>query len=156
MKNLIYTTLLLLSVCFTINAHAQSSSAYGGAFIPVDTANKMLESYLASINASSSTTELRSLLFDADMLRDMLNDTAKGRIARIKIMFAHTPAYINAGNKGEPCNYKSGALTLIIAGIDGQGNYIYNPKNSVMDTGMPCPSSCPTVGNASSDYLIRY
>ena len=58
-------------------------------------------------------------------------------------MLAHTMEYINAGNYGVNSGYQSGELTLIVAGFDENGNYIYNNQNMVLDHAMPCPTYCP-------------
>jgi hypothetical protein len=123
--------------------------------IVADSANKMIKSYLTSINYTTNDTNLRSLIFDAAQLRDYLNSTSAGEIARVKIMFAHTLAYINSGHKNQPAGYKPGALTLVIAGIDESGNYVYIDENEVLDFSMPCPTSCPTAGNAARDTLVQ-
>ncbi len=122
------------------------------AYISIDTANKMLGSYLNSINASSEDSELRSVIIDADALRSFLNSPEGQDVSQMKIMFAHTLDYINKGGKDRRCGYRSGALTLILAGYNDAGNYIYY-HNGVEDNGMPCPSFCPVVGTAKDDLL---
>lgn len=119
-------------------------------FISLDSANKMLQSYLSSINYQQNDTELHAIIFKAADLRQMLSD---GRITNIKIMLAHTLDYINAGGAGEYCGYKSKELTVIIAGYDSSGNYIYSPSGRVLEMGAPCPTSCPAAGTAASDLL---
>jgi hypothetical protein len=121
----------------------------GSAFIPLDTANKMLGSYLNSLQRNDS--DLHSIIISATSLRAMLADT---EIVSVKLMFAHTLSYINAGNGGHNCGYKSNALTIIISGYNGSGNYIYYPENMVVDNGVACPAHCPSVGTAASDLLV--
>lgn len=124
-------------------------------FIRVDTANKMIASYLNSINYTQNDTDLRSLIIDADTLRTYL---ANSSIKKVKIMFAHTLAYINSGHGNQPAGYKNTALTTVIAGYDASGNYVFYryPESSVdmvLDHSMPCPTNCPTSGTAASDLL---
>lgn len=119
-------------------------------FIPLDSANKMLQSYLASINYLQNDTELHSIIFKAADLRQMLADP---KTSNVKIMFAHTLDYINAGGSGEYCGYKSKELTVIISSYDSAGNYTYTPAGKVLEMGAPCPTSCPKMGNASNDLL---
>ena len=121
-------------------------------FIVKDSANKMIQSYLTSIGSSATTQDssLNSLIFDADALRAYLSDTS---IKNVKLMFAHTLEYINAGNSGTNAGYKSGALTLVVAGYDQDGNYILGPTQMVPDRARPCPHYCPLTGTASSNLL---
>jgi len=122
-------------------------------FIPVDSANKMLSSYLNSINSGQNDTDLTSIIFDADTLRSLLNDTSHGKIVKVKCMLAHTLCYINSGGQNQPCGYRSGKLTLVVAGYDLSNNYVLNPIGKAMNTGMPCPTSCPATGTAASALL---
>lgn len=119
--------------------------------IPVDSANKMITSYLTSIGGVNSTQQnLYSLIVDAGSLRTYLSNP---NIKNVKLMFAHTLEYINAGNAGQNCGYGSGKLTLIIAGYDGSGNYVLDTKNGVEDNLQPCPHNCPTSGTAASNTI---
>ncbi len=129
---------------------------YGGGgssshFIPVDSANKMLESYLNSINADMDTSgNVQSFIMDAEALREYLADNS---IKSVKIMLAHTLDYINAGNAGINCGYRAGKLTIVIAGYDADKNYIFAPGNMVLDRAKPCPTDCPSTGTASDMTL---
>lgn len=118
-------------------------------YIPMDSANKMLSSYLNSINANNNDSDLRAIIYNADTLRDYLSNAS---IKYVKFMLAHTLEYINEGHANQKAGYVAGNLTIIIAGFDEQGNYIYNKGNLVPDHGMPCPESCPT-GAAGGNYL---
>lgn len=119
-------------------------------FITKDSANKMLGSYLASISDADADSSLHSLILNADALRKYLNDTS---IRQVKVMLAHTLDYINAGNLDQPAGYKPGALTIILAGYDNKGDYVYGPGNMVPDRAKPCPNECPVSGSASSSLL---
>lgn len=124
------------------NQHPYSTS------ISIDSANRMLNSYLASTSGNDS--DLHSLIFDADTLVKYLTDTTRGRIRKVKLMLAHRLDFINNGNYGRNAGYDLNALTLVIAGCDSNGNYVYNARNMVYDYCQPCPYNCPS----SNDTLI--
>lgn len=119
-------------------------------FIPMDSANKMLNSYLSSIDSSNNDSAIHYMVCDADSLRAYLNDT---RIRKVKLMFAHTLEYINEGNYGKNAGYTNGNLTIIIAGYDVNGTYIYRNGNCVLEHFGPCPNYCNEVGAAASSTL---
>jgi hypothetical protein len=125
--------------------------------ISIDSANKMLQSYLNS-TACPGDTNITAVIFDADSLRKYLNDTSSGgtagsRIKYVKFMFAHTLNYINNGGQDQNCGYNHEDLTLIVAGYDVSSNYVYTAQGMVIDKGMPCPANCPTGGSAASNIL---
>lgn len=126
-----------------------------GPFINLDSANKMLLSYLNSINYTQNDSDLRSIIIDANALRAYLNSEQGQNITKMKLMFAHTLDYINNGGQNQNAGYRSGELTLILAGYSGAGNYIYYTGNKVLDHGTPCPTICPTSGTAVSDTLPK-
>ena len=117
-------------------------------FISVAEANVMINSYLASIHASSNDTDIRSFSINADTLRAYLADTS---VTNLKLMFAHTQNYASS-NYGVHGGYQSGAITIIIAAYNaGTGSYIYHNGN-VMDHCVPCPYTCPS-GSAGLSTL---
>ncbi len=125
-------------------------------YIPADTANVMIKSYLNSIHYQQEDTDLHALIYDADSLRAYLSDK---RVVKVKFMFAHTLDYINGGGLNKYAGYQSGALTFVIAGYDIGGNYVfyYYPRTTcpmVKDHCYPCPNTCPPNGTASSDTLV--
>lgn len=115
--------------------------------IPVDTANRMIMSYLRSIEYETNRTAIRSWAFNADTLRHYLS-TGKGKkIVMLRLMLAHTTAYINDGHYGQrpsPLD-NNHALTVVIAGVDSLGQYLLNDESMPYDQGLPCPENC--VGN---------
>lgn len=113
--------------------------------ISLDSANRMIRSYLGSLDSTATVANLQSVVFDATQLRYYLSDTA---ISQVKISLAHKLQYINAGNQNTPAGYRSDALTLVISAVDRSGNYIF-PGNQVMDYAMQCPILCP-VGTAAN------
>jgi len=129
--------------------YPDSTDTINSKFIPVSMANEMINSYLYSINASSDDTDLKSFSINADTLRAYLSLTG---VKNVKLIFAHTMAYISSGNYGVPAGYQSGAITLIIAGYDASGNYVFYNGNYVLDHLVPCPYTCPP-GNAGENLL---
>lgn len=122
-------------------------------FIPKDSANKMISSYLASINAPYNDTALRSVIIDVNQLRRYIDSMpGSNQITNVKLMFGHTLSYINAGHSGQYAGYTSGKLTLIISAYNANGTYVYFNNNEVVDFGMPCPSNCPS-GDAAGPLL---
>lgn len=116
--------------------------------IPVDTANKMINSYIKSLEDSDGN--LHSFSLDAETLREYLKDTS---IKKVKVMFAHTQSYINSGHEGQPSGMKSNALTIVLAGYRSDGTFVIAPGDKVLDRAQPCPTICPAFGNASNDLI---
>ncbi len=120
--------------------------------IPVDTANKMITSYINSLNGNPNNQYLYSLIADANDLRAYLN--ANPTVTNVKLMFAHTLPYINGGGANTYCGTKAGQLTLVIAGYDASGNYVIS-TNGVMDQMHPCPNNCPSGGTAANNTIVQ-
>jgi len=122
-------------------------------FIPVDTANVMLTSYLSSINYANNDTDLQSLIVDVHQLRKYIDSMdGSDEITHIKLMFAHTLSYAKSAKSGVNAGYKNNALTVVIAAYNADGNYVLYQGNMVLDYTQPCPPICPS-GNASSPFL---
>ncbi|PZF71578.1 hypothetical protein [Taibaiella soli] len=122
-------------------------------YIGKDTANKMIESYLTSIagdTADLPAPTLNSLIMDADLLRNYLSNQ---EIKKVKVMFAHRLDYINSGHAGQNVGLRSDALTIILAGYNKEGNYIFAPGRMVPNHATPCPRNCPDFGSASNNLL---
>ena len=148
--SMVAATVLLMSGC---TSKQEQRSDHPG-FVNKDTANVMIESYLKSIAPDTSATtapELHSLIMDAAELRTYLNQNED--MKDVKFMFAHTLDYIHAGNAGKPAGLRSDALTIIVAGYDRQGNYIFAPGNMVANHCAPCPEYCPKAGAAAGNLL---
>jgi len=148
---------LLLIFVVTAGCHTSNTNKNPGYLfpdvLPVDSANKMLGSYLNSIDYLHNDTDVQSVIFNAALLRQYLDSfTGSSNIAYIKIMFAHKLSYINAGGANKYAGFNNAALTLLIAGYDNSGNYIYYPTNQVIDNGMLCPPNCPS-GPAGAPLL---
>lgn len=110
--------------------------------IPIDTANRMINSYLQGINYQVNTNEIRSWTFSADSLRRLLTAGNGKQIVRLKLLLAHSLEYIHAGHEGERPPVNSHALTLIVVGLDQNNNYIYNPEGEAYEHAFPCPPRC--------------
>jgi hypothetical protein len=152
------SALLSLIACNSVDRHEDRVKKHYGAsdgpfsrFIPVDSANKMITSYLNSI--SNTDSSLKSLVIDMDQLRRYTDSLEGGkRITHLKLCFAHTLEYINAGHANQNAAYLSGGLTLVIAGFDSSGHYVYFDGNTVLEYCAPCPYSCPS-GDAGNSLL---
>jgi len=112
--------------------------------ISKDSANRMIQSYLNSINYPSNDSTLRYLMFDADSLRNFLNDTSHGKIATVKFMLAHKLNYINQGKYGVDAHMVGTAITLVMVGMSENEQYIFSGPNNaqVYDNFYRCPNFC--------------
>lgn len=150
---------LLLTIAFFScgpNNQSQSSEVEeevntGVNFIPLDTANLMIGSYLESVGHEFNPDTLLSWSVDAASLRAYLkhNPTIQG----IKFMLAHKQSYI-ADNYGKPAGFSPSALTMVIAGYDSEGNYKFYGTNLVLNRLAPCPPSCPHGSAADPLFTI--
>jgi len=175
MKRKIVIALTLLTVVFACNKQKQTvtpqtqavsetstQNRHSGArlgdssslFISQTEANQMISSYIYSINNDTNNNannpDLHALIVNADSLRAYLANPA---IKKVKLIYAHTMSYINAGNYGVHAGYSANAMTMILAGIDAQGNFVYfGQAQRVLDHVVPCPTSCPA-GSAGNDLF---
>jgi len=121
--------------------------------IPIDSANKMVGSYLNSINYVANDSDVRSFSINASLLRSYLDSlSGSSTIAGLKVFLAHKLSYINNGNANKNCGYSNNGLTLILAGYTTTGNYVYYNNNLVIDNSMACPTNCPP-GVAGDPFL---
>jgi hypothetical protein len=162
MKNT-YLALIFLSIGFIACNNTDSGTTATQAFasqyskpISIDTANRMITSYLHGINDTVNTEEIRSFVFNASVLRDYLNDTSRGQIENVKFLLAHNLEYIHSGHEGQRPDTNSHALTLIIVGVDASNNYVYTVEGKAMDFCMPCPDACIETGEAASNLLVAH
>ncbi len=133
--------------------HSLTLSDSASHFMPVDSANKMLGSYLNSINYQYNDTDIRSLTVDVKQLRRYIDSmSGSDSITSIKLMFAHTLSYANSSKVNTNAGYKSNALTIIIAAYKANGSYVYYTGNTVLDYTQPCPPVCPA-GQAANPFL---
>lgn len=113
--------------------------------LPVDSANRMLMSYLHSVGYPGVDTALRSLSFDADTLRAYLQNP---NITTVKFMIAHKSTFINSGNEGTNAGMSPSGLTIIIAGLNNNDEYVLNTSNGVYDNMINCPHICAGTSSA--------
>jgi hypothetical protein len=132
-----------------LTASASPANDILSEFIIKDSADRMIGSYLSSLNPKTADSSLRSVSFDASDLRSYLLDSS---ITGIKISLAHTLEYINNGGAGINAGYNYKALTLIISAYDANGNFRFFNTNNVLDFARPCPNNCPT-GQAGNAYF---
>lgn len=151
MRKLIVFSALAASVLVSACHHRPPLNEPYSKPVSIDSANIMISSYLVSIKDSINKEALRSLFYNADVLKDFLNSNQD--IQKLKFVFAHTQEYINAGHYGQLPDSNSHAVTLVIVGVNSKGDYVYC-NNMALDFCQPCPSNCPEIGNASSNLLI--
>jgi hypothetical protein len=130
-----------------VNLISQAQLGLDSPFIEIDSANKMITSYL---NARSGENDLNALIIDAEALRYYLQNTD---IKKIKLMFAHKLSYINNGGVNQYGGLNKNSLTLVIAAYDEDNDYVYSNYGKVMDFCEPCPSNCPQSGTAAQNTL---
>lgn len=114
-----------------------------GSEISVADANEYIERYLDNYYDASSigSTNVKSFIFDAKLLRDYLSNNAD--IKDVKFML---------GARENPTSGDS--LTLIMAGFDSSGDYVIPSNNKVLDHCTLCPPHCVTSGSASNDLIV--
>lgn len=123
-------------------------------FISIDSANKMISSYINSIDYKHNDSDLVSVRVNAQALRKMLDSMVGSEtVTEVQIKLAHTLNYINDGHANQPAGYNKDALTFVLIGINAQGDYV-NPSTSINNHGLPCPSSCPS-GVASNPLFVQ-
>ena len=123
-------------------------------FIPIDSANKMISSYINSIDYKNNDSDLVSVRVNAQDLRKMLNDMVGSEtITEVQIKLAHTLNYINDGHANQPAGYNKDALTFVLIGINAQGDYV-NAGTAVLNHSIPCPTSCPP-GSGGEPLIIQ-
>ncbi len=151
MKNLIYVSIITLfgAACgspgekeaalhLTLSTNQVLVDSF---FIPVDTAQRMEQSYIASYGVPYPEDTLSAWTINAEALRAYLKDT---NIKEINIALAHTLSYINSGNYGVPSGFSARALTIVLKGQSTDGGAIYYQENYAMNRAKPCPPICLT------------
>lgn len=132
------------------DARKERTSSHS-ALIPIDSANKMILSYLTSTDFTANDTDLQSLIVDAAPIRELFN--CYSSVVSLKIMLAHKQDYINGGMFGIPAGYTRNALTVVVTGVDEAGDYVVFPGGTALNKSMPCPTSCPQ-GSAANALIV--
>lgn len=126
----------------TGNPEETGSNGDYSTLISIDTANRMIKSYLNSIDYKVNTKEIRSWSFNANVLRTYLNSEKGKDITDVRFFLAHTMSYIMSGHEGQRLPDDSHGLTLIIIGVDSTGKEVYTTLNKAYNHCMPCPEKC--------------
>ena len=137
------------------NVKDQSESCSNvNSYIPIDSANKMISSYLNSIQYQNNDTDVRSFIVDANALRCYLNSNAGKNVVNLKVFLAHNAEYSNSPDSNRNCGYSAKGLTLVITGFDSVGNYVIYPKGLCIDRSKPNPQvNIP--GSASNNFIVE-
>ena len=123
-------------------------------FISIDSANKMISSYINSIDYKHNDSDLVSVRVNAQDLRKMLDSMiASETVTEVQIKLAHTLSYINDGHANQPAGYNKDALTFVLIGINAQGDYV-NAGTAIINHAIPCPSHCLS-GSAFSPLIVQ-
>lgn len=116
-------------------------STTNGQAISVSTANGYIEDFIDNFY-DTGKVPVKSLIMDAGLLRSYLSDTT---IENVKFMLGERTVDVN----GTPTQ----TLTLIVAGYNQSGDYVLLPNNQILDNMAPCPTRCPSTGDAANDYI---
>lgn len=111
-----------------------------GSEVSVSTANGYIQDFIDNY-FTPGTVQVKSMIMDAQLLRDYLNNTD---IENVKFMLGERP--IGTGTET--------TLTLVVAGYDAAGNYVLTTDGKILDHTTPCPTDCPTVGDAANDLIV--
>lgn len=119
--------------------------------IAIDSANKMIGSYVSSVGYPYYDTAVRVLMFDADTIKKYLQQN--NNVSTLAFYIGHQLGWLNAstGNYGKNIGLQPGKITVICVGLDDDGAVVRNSSNGVYEHAMPCPSNCPPA--ASSPLL---
>ena len=123
-------------------------------YIPIDSANKMISSYLNSIQYQNNDTDVRAFVVDANALRCYLNSDEGLNVSSLKISLAHNASTSYSADSNVNCGYNQKHLTVIISGIDTLGNYVIHPRGLCLDR-TKCTPSKKIPGNASNDLIVE-
>lgn len=124
------------------------------AYIPIDSANKMISSYLNSIQYQNNDTDVRSFIVDANALRCYLNSEEGQNVSNLKISLAHKITTTYSIDSNINCGYNGKHLTIVITGFDTLGNNVIRPKGLCFDRAFWKPNYHIS-GNASNDLIVE-
>ncbi|HTN16143.1 MAG TPA: hypothetical protein VL092_00575 [Chitinophagaceae bacterium] len=151
-RTITIAALLLMAMAACKKPHKPTNPPPG--YITIDSANKMVSSYLASVNFPATDTAVRCFLYSAKELRYLLDSLPQSAsIENIEIKMAHTLDYINNGHAGQFAGYNQAGITLLMVGVNAAGNYVY-ANSKVMNHGRPCPTNCPN-GSAAAPLFVQ-
>lgn len=124
-------------------------------YIPIDSANKMISSYLNSIQYQNNDTDVRAFVVDANAIRCYLNSNAGKNVVNLKVFLAHNAEYANSLDSNKNCGYNVKGLTLVITGFDSLGNYVIYPNGVCIDHTEETPIKFKIKGNASNNLIVE-
>jgi hypothetical protein len=152
-RTLTITAMLLMAMTACKKPHRPPTNPPPG-YITIDSANKMVSSYLGSVGFPATDTAVRCFTYSAKELRYMLDSLPQSNtLVSIQIKMGHNLDYINSGHAGEFAGYNTEGITLLMVGVNAAGNYVY-ANSKVMNHGRPCPTNCPN-GTAASPFFIQ-
>ena len=105
-----------------------------GSYIPIATANEYIENFITNY-FDTNKFPAKSFTFDAKTLCAFIQEHSS--VVNLKFMLAQ--------------NTSTSALTLVIVGVDANGDYVTN-GTTVMDNCNMCPTNCPS-GTAGNDTI---
>jgi hypothetical protein len=118
-------------------------------FVSQEEANDMIQGYLSGIDYPANDTSLRSLLYNADSLRSYLSDTS---IHQLKLMFAQDVSSDSHAAVSPAC-FGPG-LTIVMVGVDANGDYRLYRGTQALNHGVPCPKNCMVSGSAAANTIV--
>jgi hypothetical protein len=124
-------------------------------YIPIDSANKMISSYLNSIQYQNNDTDVRAFVVDANAIRCYLNSNVGKNVVNLKVFLAHNAEYANSLDSNKNCGYNVKGLTLVITGFDSLGNYVIYPNGVCIDHTEETPIKFKIKGNASNNLIVE-
>ncbi len=110
-----------------------STTTIGG-YIPIPTANEYILKFISNY-FNTGKIPAKSFILDAKLICSFVKDHPEA--INLKFMLAE--------------NTTSGELTLVVAGVDANGNYVTN-GTTVLDNAHMCPPNCPS-GTAGNDTI---
>lgn len=105
-----------------------------GSYIPIATANEYIENFITNY-FDTNKFPAKSFICDAKMICSFVHEHPQ--VVNLKFMLAQ--------------NTTTSALTLVIVGVDANGDYVTN-GTTVMDQCDVCPPQCPS-GTAGNDTI---
>lgn len=114
-----------------------------GQHLSIDTANRMIRSYLSGINYKVNTEAIRAWTVAADSLRSYAKNSS---VKYFTFTLAHTLDYMLSGHEGLRPDSNSHAYTLIVKGLNASYQTVTLPDGKVLDQMVPCPDLCVDTG----------
>ncbi|RYE24970.1 MAG: hypothetical protein EOP51_05665 [Sphingobacteriales bacterium] len=104
-----------------------------GTYIPITTANSYITKFVGNY-FNTGKFPAKSFILDAKTICEFVKQHEN--VVNLKFMLGETP---------------TGSLTLVVAGVDANGDYVTN-GTTVLDQCDVCPPQCPS-GTAGNDTI---